>query len=132
MLQEVLYGIKASDADRVAEQIGAALALQFEKHRSAYWGDYCLYPPTKLRRSVQGKIRVYYNHDPMHRPGSSPAEEQFFEPRFSDYGVLLYAYLTADELERFRQGLVVTFPDAVLIRAEGPAEQDAAADRSRE
>jgi hypothetical protein len=132
MLHEALYGVRASDVDGVAEQLGAALALSFEKHRSLYWGDYCLYPPSQARRSVQGRIRVYRNHDPMHRPRPGAAGEQFFEPRFPDCAVLVYAYLSTDELMRLRRGLEGTFSDAVLIRTEAPAEQDAAADRPRD
>jgi hypothetical protein len=125
MLHEELFGVRMSDADRVAEQLSAALALPFEKRRSLYWGDYCKYPPFKDRRAVQGEIRVYRNHDPMHRPGYAPAEEQFFEPRFTEFGVLVCAYLAADELARLRKELWAVFPDAVLIRAAAPAEQPA-------
>jgi hypothetical protein len=31
MLYEAVYGVRASDADRVAEQLGATRALPFEK-----------------------------------------------------------------------------------------------------
>jgi hypothetical protein len=116
MLHEALYGVRASDVDGVAEQLGAALALSFEKRRSPYWGNYCLYPPFQARRSGRGKVRVYRNHDPMHRLGAAPADGQFFEPRFPDYGVLVYAYLPPDELMRLWRGLEDTFSDAVLIR----------------
>jgi hypothetical protein len=126
MLHEVLFGVRASDADGVAEQLGDVLDLRFEKHRSLYWGDYCLY-----RAAARGEIRVYRNHDPMHRLGSAPPEERFFEPRFPDCGVLVYAYLATDEQVRLQEGLRVIFPDAVLIRPEASAEPGAA-DRPRE
>jgi hypothetical protein len=116
MLQSALYGVRATDADGVAEQLCKALALPFEKHRSLYWGDYCLYPPSHMRRAVDGKIRVDRNHDPMHQPGVGAADDQVFEPRFSDCGVLVYAYLTTEALTSFRRGLEATFPDAILIR----------------
>jgi hypothetical protein len=116
MLHEALFGVRASDVDGVAEQLCVALALPFEKHRSLYWGDYCLYPPSSMRRAVEGKIRVYRNHDPMHQPGVGAAEEQFFEPRFSDCEVLVYAYLSMEELTSLRRGLEATFPDAIPIR----------------
>jgi hypothetical protein len=122
MLREALYGVQAADVDRVAAQLAVALGLPFEKHRSLYWGDYCLYPPNQIRRAVDGKIRIYRNHDPMHQPGSIPEEEQFFEPGFQDCGVLVYAYLATEELARFREGLRFTFPNAVLIRDQEDAE----------
>jgi hypothetical protein len=132
MLQSALYGVKAPDAESASGEIGAALALplRFENHRSPYLGDYCLYPPTKERRSLRGRIRVYRNHDPMHSPGSAPAEGQFFEPGFPDYGVLVYAYLAAGDQERFRRGLKAAYPDAILIRDATDTRPPAAADRA--
>jgi hypothetical protein len=111
---EEVYGVQASDPDAVAERLGAVLEAQFVKHRSLYWGDYCLF-----RSAGEDAIRVYANHDPMYQPGADPAQERFFEPNFATCGVLVSAYMLVENLGRFRAGLRECFPEVVLIRDAG-------------
>ncbi|MCI0681538.1 MAG: hypothetical protein L0Y71_05505 [Gemmataceae bacterium] len=101
----------------MAERLGAALDVVFERRDSGYWGEYFLH------RDQDSEIRIYRNQDPMHEPRADPAAERFFEPAYSAFAVLTEARGHPELLSRWRAAVAMLFPDAPLIPEKYDGEQ---------
>jgi hypothetical protein len=106
-----LYALPFADLHAVSEKLGSALGLAFERRASSYLGDYCLY-----HGEQNSEIQIYRNEDPLYDPDTDPEPEQFFEPEFRSYLVLLDASVTPELLSRLRVSVDELFPGATLIR----------------
>ena len=111
----ILVGIAAESVDSTATQLGAVLGLEFEKHGSSYWGDYCLH-----RGAESGEIRIYKNEDPLYDPqNGDPPGEYYFEPGYSRFPVLVSAYSSKEWCQAIRDKAMACFPGSVAIRTGG-------------
>ena len=111
----LVFALRATDVDLVADRLAEALTWPFAKHNSMYLGDYCLHRVPGLR-----EVKVRWNRDPLHNPATDPPEERHRERGHPEYDVLIYASLPPSEVTGFQEALKAQFPEAVLIRSEKP------------
>src|SRR5436190_1734084 len=96
----LVFGLRATDVDAVADQLAAILSWTFEKRNSSYLGDYCLF------KDAGREVQVLFNRAP---------EDHYFERDYPECGIVIYASLTPQEAAQFRASFTARFPDAVLI-----------------
>jgi hypothetical protein len=77
------FAVRADEVDGVSDRLELALGLSLEKRDSAFWGEYRLC-------EIDGvELRVSANLDPMYLEGKDDPKNEFFEPLFKEYGVLV-------------------------------------------
>jgi hypothetical protein len=110
MKSELVIAVRCDDAELVAVHLKAVLGMSFAAHDSGYKGDYW-----RHATSDGGAIEVSYNDDPMWLPGD-PDEEQFFQPKFAEFGTLVSVYgseaLAASVLGAVNAG----YSDSVVVK----------------
>jgi hypothetical protein len=86
-----LYGITDTDIDTAAQILPVALGLPFEPHDSSYWGEY--YVTRSENREEKFTLKENYNQ----------MEEDWNEPAFKQYPLLLEVSLSNNTLERAKE-----------------------------
>ena len=105
-----MFAVGSTDVDQLADSLAVALNVVLDRRASMYWGEY------RLWRTTDGELRVYPNHDPMYQQANDPPEEEFFEPDFRNYGVLVAVDGETKFTEAVQQTLAAVVDGVVLIR----------------
>ncbi len=108
MKSDLNIAVAEQDAERVATHLGRALGVEFKGHDSSYKGSYWLH------EAGDSTIEVFYNSDPMFRAGD-PQEDQWFEPLFKEFTVLLNAYAESAFCSQVLAATQSGYPGSVVI-----------------
>jgi len=122
---EFRIAIAVESAERVADTLSRELGVAFMGHDSSYKGEYWQY-----RDKDGGVIEVSYNDDPMYLP-EDPPKEAYFEPRFADFAVLLWANVAESIQARIWDTVQKHYPGSERILAPDPAGNPNAAPLGR-
>lgn len=125
MRPEFRIAIAEESAERVADTLGRELGVAFTGHDSSYKGEYW-----QCRNGDGGVIEVSYNDDPMYLP-EDPPEEAYFEPRFADFAVLLWANVVESMQSRIWDAVQKQYPGSERILASDPTGNPNAAPHGR-
>jgi hypothetical protein len=115
MQAQTVFAAQTKEATEVADKLAELLDLSFVPHESSYRGEY-------WRHTGESGITVLvaHNMDPMHR-AEDPEEEQFVEPAFRSFGVLIYITVPLEWEERFSQAVASVAPVVVQVRRNAVA-----------
>src|SRR6187431_2631979 len=108
MKSDLNIAVAAEDAGLVVRHLSRALGVQFESHDSSFKGEYWLYVSAD-----DSSVEVSFNSDPMFRPGD-PSDEEYFEPGFKEFRVLLSAFASAALCSKISGALESGFPGSVV------------------
>ncbi|WP_273455759.1 hypothetical protein [Nevskia ramosa] len=118
--------VPEDDAELLVMRLQKATGVAFNAHDSSYKGEYWQH------KSLNGDVaEVSYNDDPMWRDGD-PEEEQFFQPEFSEFAVLVWVSGTAEFVSTVASSVTALCSGSVIIEstaAQQGIQADAASPR---
>jgi hypothetical protein len=109
MNRDLNIAVTAEDARLVVQHLSRALGVQFENRDSSFKGEYWLYVSAD-----ESSVEVSFNRDPMFRPGD-PSDEEYFEPGFKEFRILLSAFASAAICSKISNALESGFPGSIVI-----------------